>query len=589
MYLCAIITNKPNMHIKQFFPILDWLPNYNKSWLKGDINAGLTVGIMLIPQGIAYAMIAGLPPIYGLYTAMIPPLIYAIFGTSRQLAVGPVAMDSLIVATGVATLAEIGSENFIAFAILLATMMGILQILFGLLRLGFLVNFLSKPVISGFTSAASLIIGLNQLKHLLGINIHRNNKIQYLIIEAFNHLKEINWITSSIGIGSIIAILLFKKYVKKIPAALFVVVVGIILVRVFHLDQYGVKIVGDIPKGLPAFKMPVFDKEIMLKLFPMALTLSFIAFLEAISVAKAVEAKHSNYKVNANQELIALGMSNFIGSFFQTYPGTGGFSRTAVNDQDGANTPLAGVISSIVLAITLLFLTPIFYYLPKAILAAIIMVAVFGLLDFKVPKQLLKYSKRDLLILNITLLITATIGIKEGIITGVILSIVMLIYKTTKPHIAILGQVPGTHFYRNRKRFKDVIIEDDILIVRFDAQLHFANSSYFKDKLQEFVAYKGDKLKLLIIDGESLNNLDSSAIYALDEIINYFKTKNIKLVFTGLKGPVRDTLTKSGLMNKIGENNTFMSIQEAVDCYKNKCLENSNSHNFKRYVQQTNT
>ncbi len=576
------------MNIKQFFPILDWLPNYKKKWLKGDLNAGLTVGIMLIPQGIAYAMIAGLPPIYGLYTAMIPPLVYAFFGTSRQLAVGPVAMDSLIVATGVATLADIGTENFIEFAILLATMMGIFQILFGVLHLGFLVNFLSKPVISGFTSAASLIIGLNQLKHLLGINIHRNNKIQNLVIEAVSHLKEINWITATIGIGSIITIVLFKKYLKKIPAALVVVVLGIVIVKLFHLEQYSVKIVGEIPKGLPEFKMPVFDKEVMIKLFPISLTLAFIAFLEAISVAKAIEVKHNNYKVIPNQELIALGMSNFIGSFFQTYPGTGGFSRTAVSDQEGANTPLFGVISSIILGLTLMFLTPLFYYLPKAVLAAIIMVAVFGLLDFRVPKQLLNYSKRDLIILNSTLIVTATIGIKEGIITGVILSIGMLIYKTTKPHVAILGQVPGTHFYRNRKRFKNVLIDEDILIVRFDAQLHFANTTYFKDKLQEFAEYKGDKLKLLIIDGESLNNLDSSAIYALDEIINYFNNKNVDIVFTGLKGPVRDTLKKSGLIHKIGDDNCFMSIQEAVDCYKNNCMEKPKKMKFKEYIKQTN-
>ncbi len=576
------------MNIKSFFPILEWLGSYKKDWLKGDISAGLTVGIMLIPQGIAYAMIAGLPPIYGLYTAMIPQIVYAIFGTSRQLAVGPVAMDSLIVAAGVAALAEVGSEHFIEFAILLAFMMGILQVAFGLFRLGFLVNFLSKPVISGFTSAASLIIGLNQLKHLLGIDIHRNNKLQNLLSEAFTHLNETHWITFSIGLGAIITIVLLKKYAKKIPAALVVVVVSILIVKFLHLDQLGVKIVGTIPEGLPDFRIPHFDKEIMIKLFPISLTLSFIAFLEAISVAKAVELKHTEYKVIPNQELIALGMGNIIGSFFQTYPATGGFSRTAVNDQDGANTPLAAIFSAIVVALTLLFLTPLFYYLPKAVLAAIIMVAVFGLLDFKMPKQLLRYTKRDLLILNITLLVTATIGIKEGILTGIILSIVMLVYKSVKPHIAILGQVPNTHFYRNRKRFKDVFIDQEILIIRFDAQLHFANTAYFKDKLQEFAEFKGKKLKLLIIDGESMNNLDSSAIYALGEILDYFKHKNVDVVFTGLKGPVRDTINKSGLINKIGIDRCFMSIQEAVDCYENTCKNKDNKHKFGKYINQIN-
>jgi len=574
------------MNIKSFFPIIDWASNYNKAWLKGDISAGLTVGIMLIPQGIAYAMIAGLPPIYGLYTAMIPQLVYAIFGTSRQLAVGPVAMDSLIVAAGVATLADIGTENFIAFAILLAFMMGVFQVLFGLFKLGFLVNFLSKPVISGFTSAASLIIGLNQLKHLLGINLARNSKLQNITVEAVKHIDEIHWLTFAIGVSAIAIIVLFKKYFKKIPAALVVVILSILVVKFLHLDQYGVKIVGDIPKGLPDFRIPHFDKAIMIKLLPIALTLSFIAFLEAISVAKAIEIKHDDYKVVPSQELIAIGMGNIVGSFFQTYAATGGFSRTAVNDQAEAKTPLAAIVAAFVVGLTLLFLTPAFYYLPKAVLAAIIMVAVFGLLDFNIPKQLLKYAKRDLVILNVTLLATAMIGIKVGILVGVVLSLGMLIYKSTKPHIAILGQVPETHFYRNRKRFKDVIINDEILIVRFDAELHFANTTYFKDKLQEFSEYKGTKLKLVVIDGESLNNLDSSAVYALDELLDYFHAKNIEVVFTGLKGPVRDVINKSGLITKIGYDRCFMSIQEAVDCYNTSCKNSNAEHKFQDFIKQ---
>jgi len=576
------------LKIKNTFPILTWLPNYKKDWLKGDIAAGLTIGIMLVPQGIAYAMIAGLPPIYGLYTAMIPQIIYAIFGTSRQLAVGPVAMDSLIVASGVATLAKIGTEHFIEFAIILAFMMGVLQVIFGVFKLGFLVNFLSRPVISGFTSAASLIIGLNQLKYLLGVDIQRNNKLQGLLIGAFQHLKEIHWITFFIGIISIVILIFFKRYVKKIPAALIVVTFGILLVKIFNLEQTGVQILGEIPKGLPIFKVPSFSKQILIDLFPISLTLSFIAFLEAISVSKAIELRHSNYKVIPNQELIALGMGNIIGSFFQTYPATGGLSRTAVNDQAGAKTPLAAIISALVIALTLMFLTPVFYYLPKAVLAAIIMVAVFGLLDFSVPKHLLKYSKRDLIILNVTLIITATVGIKEGILVGVVLSLVMLIYKSTKPHIAILGKVPGTHFYRNIKRFNEIEIDEEILIVRFDAQLHFANTAFFKDKLQEFAKFKGEKLKILIIDGESLNNLDSSAIYALNELLDYFKTKEIKVLFTGLKGPVRDTFDKSGLINKIGFDQCFMSIQEAVDAYTEQKKNKQKNLKYLKYIKQTN-
>ena len=572
------------MNLKKIIPILDWLPNYQKTWLKGDIEAGLTVGIMLVPQGIAYAMIAGLPPIYGLYTAMIPQLVYAVFGTSRQLSVGPVAMDSLIVALGVAALAEIGTDKFIEFAVLLSLFMGLLQVLFGVFKLGFLVNFLSRPVISGFTSAAALIIGLSQLNHILGVNLGRSNRLQDILIQAFNQVTETNLMTLSIGTLSIVILIFFKKYLKKIPAALVVVILGILTVKIFHLEEKGVSIIGSIPDGLPSFRLPSFDLETLTNLYPIALTLSFIAFLEAITVSKALETKHENYKVLPNQELFALGVSNIIGSFFQTYPATGGFSRTAVNDQAGAKTPLSAIIAAMVVAMTLLFLTPLFYDLPKAVLAAIIIVAVFGLLDFKVPKQLLAFSKRDLVILNITLLVTATIGIKEGIIMGIVLSLGMLIYKTTKPHMAVLGKVPGAHFYRNIKRFKNVEIQEDILIVRFDAQLYFVNTSYFKDKLQEYVKFKGDKLKFIIINGESLNDLDSSAIYTLFEVLKFYKSKGIQMAFTGLKGPVRDKMAKSGLMELLGSEYFFMSIQGAVDHY-NSGFEKEKK--FQSYIEQS--
>tara|TARA_R110001583_G_scaffold122623_1_gene273933 strand:- start:5483 stop:7219 length:1737 start_codon:yes stop_codon:yes gene_type:complete len=577
------------MKIKNFIPILEWLPNYNKSWLKDDIGAGLTVGIILIPQGIAYAMIAGLPPIYGLYTAMIPQIIYAVFGTSRQLAVGPVAMDSLIVASGVAALAQIGTEHFIEFAILLAFMMGVLQVAFGFFKLGFLVNFLSRPVISGFTSAAALIIGLNQLKHLIGVNIKRNDKIHSLLIDAFYQIKDIDWITTAIGAVSILILIYFKRLTNKIPAALVVVVLGILTVKIFNLDQFGVQILGEIPKGLPDFVIPKFEKSTLVSLFPIALTLSLIAFLEAISVAKAIEIKHNNYKVNPNQELIAIGLGNIVGSFFQTYPATGGLSRTAVNNQVGAKTPLAAIISGFVVGFTLLFLTPLFYYLPNAVLGAIIVVAVFGLLDFSVPKQLLRYSKRELIILNTTLIVTVTVGIKEGILTGIILSMAMLIYRSTKPHIAILGKVPNTHFYRNVSRFEGLLtIYEDILIVRFDAQLFFANVSFFKDQLEEFVIKKGEKLKLIIIDGESINSIDSSGIYMLTDIINKYKEMNIEIAFSGMKGPVRDILDKSGIIKKISYNNCFMSIQEAIDTFEESKKNKEIEVKYFNYLKQTN-
>jgi SulP family sulfate permease len=573
------------MNIKSVFPILDWLPNYNKAWLKGDINAGLTVGVMLIPQGIAYAMIAGLPPIYGLYTALIPQIIYAIFGTCRQLSVGPVAMDSLIVASGVAVLADIGTDNFIEFAILLAFMVGVLQLLFGVFRLGFLVNFLSKPVISGFTMAAALIIGFNQFKHLFGIDIERDNKIQNLVVDTITHFDQSNVTTVIIGTVTVIVLYILKRKFSKVPAALLVVILGLLTAKLFQLETLGVQIVGEVPEGLPSFRMPVFNKEIMLKLGPVALTLAFVGFLEAVSMSRAVEGNHDEYRMVPNQELVALGLSNIVGSFFQTYPATGGFSRTAVNDQSKAKTHLASLIAAFVVGLTLLFLTPVFYYLPKAVLGAIIFVAVLGLIDFKVPKQLFKYAKRDLIILNVTLIVTAMVGITEGIIIGVILSLVMLIYNSTKPHVAVLGNIPGTHFYRNIDRFNDVITCKNILIVRFDAQLHFANIAYFKSILETFSNAKGEDLEVLIIHGESLNSVDSSAILTLMEVYEHYKSKNVQIAFTSLKGPVRDKMVKSGLMDAIGSEYFFMGIQQAVDYFETNCQKNPI---FEKYVYQSN-
>ncbi len=577
------------MNLKSIFPIIEWLSSYNKAWLKSDINAGLTIGILLIPQGIAYAMIAGLPPIYGLYTAMIPQIVYAIFGTSRQLSVGPVAIDSLIVVTGVAAIADIGTDHFIEFAILLATLTGFLQVIFGVFKLGFLTNFLSKPVINGFTSAAALIIGLNQIKHLLGINTERNNSIQHLVLQTFNHLKEINITTFIIGIGTIIIILLLKKYFKKIPSALIVMVLSILIVKFFHLDSYGVKIVGIIPQGLPHFRLPVFDKEILIKLFPISLTISFISIIEAISIGKAVEVyQGGENQIKPNKEFIAIGLSNIIGSFFQSYSATAGLSRSAINCQSGAKTPLASIISASVVALILLFFTPFFYYLPKAALGAIIMVAVFGLIDFKLPLQLSKYNKRDLIILLTTLIVTATIGIKEGVLTGVVISVIMLVYNSTKPHIAVLGQVPGTHFYRNIIRFDNLIVDDEVLIVRFDAQLHFANSVYFKEKIQELAIDKGEQFKLLVIAGESINSIDGSSVYMLEKLLKYFRDNNIEVVFTSLKGPVRDIINKSGLINIIGCNKCFMNIQEAIECFKRTCNGEIIANKYDKYTNQIN-
>ena len=571
------------MNLKSYFPAFDWITNYRRDDLKGDLSAGLTVGVMLIPQGMAYAMIAGLPPIYGLYASTIPLLIYALLGTSRQLAVGPVAMVSLLTAAGVGALAEGGTEAYLQMAILLALLVGGIQFLLGVFRLGFLVNFLSHPVISGFTSAAALIIGLSQLKHLLGIPLGRSHHIHEILIEAGQRIGELHWPTFLIGLGGIGLILLVKKVSRAIPGPLLAVVFGILAVWLFGLSGEGVKIVGTVPQGLPSFELPAFSWGTTGALMPIALTIALVSFMESIAVAKAIQAKHKNYKVIPNQELIALGLANVGGSFFQAYPTTGGFSRTAVNDQAGARTGLAAIISAALILLTLLFLTPLFYYLPQAILASVIMVAVFGLIDIKEAVHLWHANRTDFFMLIVTFLATLSLGIEQGIGVGVVLSLVMVIFRTTRPHIAVLGKVPGTPYYRNIERFEKVEQRPDLLILRFDAQLYFANVNFFKDTLAELVQRKGKALKAVIINGESINNIDSSAAHALEEVTDDLYRQGIGLLFTGVKGPVRDAMARAHLTEKIGEENFYLSIQHAVEAVDQPVGEDHRS-----YVLQTN-
>lgn len=461
--------------LKRYFPILDWLPNYKKSDLSGDVFAGLTVGIMLIPQGMAYALIAGLPPVYGLYASIVPQIIYAIFGTSRQLSVAPVAMDSLLVAAGVSVMATEGTTAYIEFAILIAFFMGLFQLTLGIFRMGFITNLLSKPVISGFTSAAALIIGLNQLKYLLGTDIVKSNQVHEIIWNAIQKIDETHILTLFIGVAGIIIIKSVKVIHKSIPGALMAVIFGILVAYFFQLDASGVAIVRTIPDGLPPFQLPNFSLGRMGELIPLSLTISVVAFMEAFSVAKALEAKKRDYKVVANQELIGLGAANLVGALFQSYPVTGGFSRSAVNFQSGANTPLSSVISAGLIALTLLFLTPLFYFLPTAILASVIMVAVSSLIDIPYALKLWKGNKVEFALLMATFLVTLNFSMVPGIVTGVVLSILILLYRSAYPHIAELGRLKGHIEFRNVNRFKDLVTYENTLIIRIDASLSFIN------------------------------------------------------------------------------------------------------------------
>ena len=563
----------------KYLPITDWLPKYNWDTFRSDLPAGINVGIVLIPQVIAYAIIADIPPIYGLYTALIPQLIYAIFGTSRQLSVGPVAMDSLIVAAGISAIATAGTENYILMATLLAFMMGCIQFLFGVFRLGFLVNFLSKPVISGFTSAAAIIIGLNQIQHLTGASIERSNKIQELILNIFNQLSSINLLSCLIGSGALILILFFHYKKIKFPSALIVVTIGIGIVYFFQLNNNGIKIVETIPSGLPSFKIPSINLENIKQLGYLSLTLALIAFMEAISFAKAIEDKKRSSHVQPNQELVAIGLSNIVGSFFQTYPATGGFSRTAINEHAGAKTAMSSIISAIIIGITLLYLTDLFYYLPKTILAAIIIGAVIRLVDFRYPIELIRYKIDDFIMLILTFIVTLSVGISEGIIIGVLISIIFLIFRSTKPHIAECVQVDGSNQYRNKKRFENINDRKDVLIFRFDGQLYFANSQYFKDQLKLMKQDKGVELKYIILNSECINHIDSSAINMLRQTISELKEDNIKFIFSGTIGPVRDIIFKSKLIDVIDKKMMFSRVEKAMYFIDNEINLNENVDN----------
>jgi sulfate permease, SulP family len=553
--------------LKHFFPILEWLPMYRKDQLRGDLSAGLTVGVMLIPQGMAYAMLAGLAPIHGLYAVTIPLFLYALMGTSRQLAVGPVAMLSLLTAAGIEALHPSSPEQYLLYALTTAFMVGVLQSAMGLFRLGFLVNFLSHPVISGFTSAAAIIIGLSQLKHLLRLDLPKSEHIQEIIVALLKQMDGTHGLTLGIGITAILLIKYGKKINPNLPTSLLAVALGILLVWGFNLTEYGVKIVGAVPSGLPKWSSPSFDPGVWKDLLSVALTIALVGFMESFAVAKAIQSRHKDYSVDANQELLALGVANLGAAFFQAYPITGGFSRTAVNDQAGAKTGMASIFSAALVVLTLLFLTPLFYHLPNAVLAAVVMVAVMGLIDVKEAIGLWKEDRSDFWMLLSTFIITLTMGIETGIGVGVVLSLAMVIYRSTRPHLAVLAKVPDTPFYRNIERFEGLKERKDILILRIDGPLYFANLNYFKEHLSKLMAERAPQLKAVVINAESINHVDSSAVHSLKDWVLEIKTQGLQFYFAGLIGPVRDIFAKTGLVDLIGAQHLFMSNQQAVDFF----------------------
>jgi SulP family sulfate permease len=555
--------------MERYIPALSWLKNYNARTLGEDALAGITVGVMLVPQGMAYALLAGLPPIYGLYAGIVPPLLYMVFGTSRQLSVGPVALVSLLVLSG---LSEVVSPDdtaaFVGLAITTALMAGIIQLLMGVFRLGFLVNFLSHPVLVGFTSAAAVIIGLSQLGNVMGVSIPRSNYIQDIFYQASLRIHEVNWLTVGLSAAGVGLIFWLKKVNRAIPGALIAAILGTAAVALFGLQEQGVSVVGEVPKGLPSFEMPTLNLTLAQDLFSLSLTICIISFIESLAIAKTIEKQHGNYRIIPNQELIALGLSKVVGAFFQAFPTTGSFTRSAVNNESGAKTGISALFTTLLLALTLLFLTPLFYYLPKAILAAIIIVATIGLIGYKEAIHLWHTHRPDFILLMVTFLSTLILGIQQGVIIGVVLSIASLIYRTSKPHIVVLGRIPETKHFRNITRFPEAIQNDDTMVVRFDSQLYFGNANYFKQTMEDLLNEKSEGLKLVVLDASSIHDMDSSGAQVFEEVIDLVHRRGIHFYISGCIGPLRDFLFKSGLMDKVGRNHYFLDVHGALEYFR---------------------
>ncbi|MGH1346155.1 MAG: SulP family inorganic anion transporter [Nannocystales bacterium] len=549
--------------LRRLVPAATWLRSYERADLQSDLSAGLTTAVMLIPQGMAYAMLAGLPPIIGLYASTIPIVLYALFGSSRQLAVGPVAMVSLLVATALTPLAEAGSTEYVGYAVALALLVGLIQAVMGLLRAGFLVNFLSHPVVSGFTSAAALIIGLSQLGHLLGVNIPRSHHIHTIILGAIDRVAEVQPSTVLIGAVSIAVLVALKRRAPKLPRALIVVVGGTLVVWGFDLASSGVAIVGEVPAGLPAPTLPVFGGDTLASLLPTAVIISLVGFMESVSVAKAF-ASRNRYEIEPNQELVGLGLANLGAAVFGGYPVTGGFSRTAVNAQAGARTPLAGLVTALVVMGTLLFLTPLFYFLPKAVLAAVIMTAVFGLIDVAEVRHLWAVDRADLALLVLTFVGTLALGIEAGIGLGVAASLLWFVVQTSRPHAAVLGRIPGTTSYRNVLRNPAAQQVRGVLILRMDASFYFGNVTFLKEMIRDSVAVAEERPSTVILDASSINRLDSSANAAMSDIVRSLADQGIRFVLAGLKGPVLDALRRSGLDTEVVGASPHLSVHDAV-------------------------
>ena len=538
--------------LAKVFPILSWVPGYDRADIRSDIAAGLTVGAMLVPQAMAYALLAGLPAEVGLYAATVPVVVYALIGMSRQLAVGPVAIVSLLTASALAPLVEEGTADYLAAAAMLALMVGVIHVALGVGRLGFLVNFLSHAVLVGFTAAAAIIIGFSQAKHIFGISTERKEHFYETVLEVFDNIAATNWPTLLLGAAALATLFVLKRYAKRVPAALVVVVGSIAAVKLGDLESRGVKTVGDIPDTLPAFGLPDFDGSITASLVGTAFVITIVGFMESIAVAKVYARRH-RYEVVANNELIGLGAANVAAGLFGGYPVTGGFSRTAVNDTAGARTPLASLITAGIVLVTIAFLTPLFASLPNAALGAIIIVAVIGLVDVAEMRHIAAVKKSDLVGLGVAFFATLIVGIELGILVAVIASMLVVFARMSMPHSAVLGHVEGTTSYRNIERFPEARLVSGVRIVRIDAALSFVNAVNVKKLVRAHAEAVVDAPHALVIDASGINDLDATGAEMLDELFTEVEALGVALHLCDVKGPVRDVLRNAGLWARLGE------------------------------------
>ena len=561
-------------NIFRYLPILEWSRQYNRTSLTNDMMAAVIVTIMLVPQSLAYALLAGLPPEAGIYASIVPIVLYAIFGSSRVLAVGPVAVVSLLTASAVGQVAETGTAGYAIAALTLAALSGGFLVLLGLLRLGFLANFLSHPVIAGFITASGILIAMSQLKHILGVSAH-GHTLPEMVQSLAEHLDQSNLITLGIGVSAIVFLFWVRGNLKPLlnrmnlgplltdlltkAGPVFAVVATTLSVWGFDLAQDGVRIVGDVPQSLPPLTMPGFDLDLLQQLMVPAILISIIGFVESVSVAQTLAAKKRQH-IDPNQELIGLGAANLGAAFTGGFPVTGGFSRSVVNFDAGAETPAAGVFTAIGLAIAAVALTPLVYYLPNATLAATIIVAVMSLVDFSILKKTWTYSRSDFIAVAATIILTLGFGVEVGVAAGVGISIILHLYKTSVPHVAEVGLVPGTQHFRNIHRY-DVETDPALLTLRVDESLYFVNARFLEDLVKHRVV-DGGGVKNVILMFSAVNEVDFSALESLEAINERLKSLNVGFHLSEVKGPVMDRLSRSRLIDEMN-GKIFMSQYDA--------------------------